>query len=871
MKILDYRLYEGINIYSHKKCAKFILDLEGYKDIPSKDIPNFNYNLINILPELKEHRCGIYEEGGFVIRLEEGTYLAHICEHTIIAIHNRLNMDVSYGKAREIKDDLYYIIFQYCYKKTAVSIANLAVDLINSLISSNPVNFQDRLEHIKTVLKEEAVGPSTEAICCAAEKRGIPVLSLGENGFYQLGYGKNGRVIEAAISPFTSCIGADISCDKLFTKRLLQEQCLPVSRGNKVNNTIELIQSAEDIGYPVVLKPQYGSKGNGVIVNIKDQETLVEKYSFLKESCKDIIIEKHCVGNDYRVCMIDYKVSAVSQRIPPFIIGNGRNTVKELIDIVNLDKLRGEDHEKPLTKIKIDDALIACINKLDYNLNTVVSEGEKVFLRDNANLSTGGIAVDCTEEICDENIEFCVRAAKTIGLDICGIDICCEDISIPLSEQEGVIIEVNAAPGIRMHHYPSFGEKRDVAGKIVDMLYKNAYESIPLISVTGTNGKTTTTRMIYHTLSQMGYTVGMTTTGGIYIGKQCIDKGDTTGLESARAVLMNRDVEAAVLETARGGIIRNGLAYGKADVGVITNITTDHLGIDGINTMEELAFVKSLVVEAVKEQGFAVLNADDYWSMKVINRVKCSLILFGKSRENPFILDNLQKGGYGIYLKEDKITVEREGKIYSLCGIDEIPITLKGKLKYNIENTMAACGALIGIEVDYCMIKKGLISFRGDEEDNPGRFNIHNFNGYTVILDYGHNIEGYKAVLSAAENIPHNRLIGVIGVPGDRLNENVCEIAKISSKYLDYIYIKEDEDKRGRKTGEIASLLEEGIIENPGKSNKYEIILDEIDALDKAMAKALPGDLIIIFFEDYDRVDNFIKSKKNCEDKENII
>lgn len=871
MKILDYRIFEGRNIYSHRKCIKLTLDLEGYKDIPSNMIPNFNYNLLKLLPELNDHHCGIYKEGGFVIRLEEGTYLAHICEHAIIALHNRLNMDVSFGKAREIKDDLYYIVFQYCYRNTALAIANFAVDIMNALVSQTPIEFEARLEHIKQIMNNEAIGPSTEAICKAAEKRGIPILPIGDSGLYQLGYGKRGRIIEAAISPYTSCIGADISCDKLLTKILLKQQCIPVATGYKVNNSIELIKLAEDIGYPVVLKPQYGSKGNGVMINIKEKKDLIKKYTLLKKTFKDIIIEEHCNGNDYRVCVIDYKVSAVSKRIPPYIIGDGTSTIKELIERLNEDELRGEDHEKPLTKIKIDDSLIDCLSKHKYDITTVIKNGERLVLRHNANLSTGGMAIDCTEEICQENIEICMRAAKAIGLDICGIDICCEDISVPLLEQKGVIIEVNAAPGIRMHHYPAVGEERDVAGNIVNMIFKDSMDSIPVVSVTGTNGKTTTTRLIYHTLTLKGYTVGMTTTGGIYIGEKCIDKGDTTGVESAKAVLFNKDVEVAVLETARGGIIRNGLAYDMADVGVITNITSDHLGVDNINSLEDLAHVKSLVVEAVKDKGYAVLNGDDYWSMQILQRVKSNKILFSKDRENNYLLENLKQGGYGIYLKDNIICVEKEGKVYKVCKVEEIPITLQGKLKHNIENAMAACGALVGLEVDYCMIRKGLMEFRGNEEDNPGRFNIHGFKNYTVVLDYGHNIEGYKAVLSSLKEIPHNRLVGIIGVPGDRLNKDVSKVGKISSQYLDYIYIKEDEDKRGRKKGEIAKLLEKGVVQNNYKSNKYEIILDEVEALNKAMTKALPGDLIIIFFENYDRVSNFINNSKMALNNESII
>lgn len=871
MKILDYKVFDGRNIYSHKKCIKLVVDLEGYKDIPSKAIAGFNYNLINILPELQEHRCGIDEEGGFVKRLKEGTYLAHICEHIIIAIQNQLGLDVYYGKAREIKDDLYYIIVQYHYEKAALASANLAIDLVNGLVENKPIDFQGRLDIIRAILDEEILGPTTEAICNAARTRGIPVMPLGRSGIFQLGYGKAGKIVEASITSNTSCIASDVSCDKLLTKQLLREQWLPVAEGDKAINSLDLIKVIEQIGYPVVLKPQYGSKGNGVKVNIKNEKELMHEYSSLKQRFEDIIVEKYYQGNDYRVCMVDYKVVAVALRIPPFVVGDGRRSVKELIGEINSDKLRGEDHEKPLTKIKIDNSLMLAINKKGYNIDSIPKEGEKLILRENANLSTGGISIDCTDIICKENIDICIRAAKTIGLDVCGIDICCRDISMPLDKQNGIILEVNAAPGLRMHHYPAFGEKRDVAGAVVDMLFKDSPTSIPVISVSGTNGKTTTTRLISHTLSLMGYKVGMTSTGGIFVGEEKIAKGDTTGPQSAKAILQNKDVAVAVLETARGGIIRDGLGYDLADVGVITNITDDHLGIDGINTMEDLAYIKALVVEAVKETGYAVLNADDYWSMSIIGRIKCNKILFSSKRENPYILQNLSEGGYGIYIDKDEIVVEKEDRIYKICKINQMPLCLQGALLYNAENAMAACGALIGASVDYCMITKGLTTFKGDEEGNPGRFNVYNYNGYKLILDYGHNIEGYKAVLKSARSLQHNRLVGIIGVPGDRMDESIYQVGKISGEFLDYIYIKEDMEKRGRKKGEIAKLLLKGVKLNKAKSKKCEIILDEVEALKKALDMANSGDLIVMFFEDYDRVKSFLKSKEAVIVKEVIV
>ncbi len=610
MKIINSIVYNGRNIHSHKKCIQLDVDLEGYSEIPSKDIKDFNKNLVEMIPILKTHRCGIDEEGGFVKRLKEGTYLAHICEHIIIAIQNILGIDVAYGKAREVEGDKYIIVYQYEYPKVGIEVAKLSVDIINSLIDNKKIGFNDRMNIIKSIIPEETIGPSALEICNAAKNLGLPVIKMGNSGFYQIGYGKQGRIIESAITNSTSCVSADISCDKLLTKELLSIQNLPVSIGKKISNVIDLLKTAEEIGYPVVLKPEFGSKGRGVILKITTEKELLKYYKRLTEDFKDILIEKYYEGDDYRVCIVGDKVVAVSKRVPPFIVGDGEKSVKELIDELNNDELRGEDHEKPLTKVKFDNELERNLSKSNYDLSSVLKSGEKLFLRQNSNLSTGGLAIDYTDVISEENKEICIRAAKAIGLDICGVDVCTTDITKSLMN-DGAIIEVNAAPGLRMHSYPSEGIRRNIGSHIINLMYNNNPKNIPVVAITGTNGKTTTTRIINSTLSRMGYCVGMTSTDGIYINGKCIDVGDDTGFESAKCILFNKDVDIAVLETARGGIIKKGLAYDLADVAVITNITDDHLGIDNINSMEELCKVKSLVAEAVKKDGNVIINAED--------------------------------------------------------------------------------------------------------------------------------------------------------------------------------------------------------------------------------------------------------------------
>ena len=868
MKIKNQKIFEGRNIYSHKKCIRLDVDLCGYSDTPSKDIEGFNEGLLKMLPELKTHRCGIDEEGGFVKRLKEGTYLSHICEHIIIAIQNKLGIDVSYGKSREIKGDFYYIIFQYEYKAVGIESARLSIDIINSLISGIKFDFDKRMKLLTEILNNEIIGPSTLAIKNAALRYNLPVFEIGDSGFYQIGYGKQGRMIEATIGANTSCISTDIASDKMLTKELLIQQNIPVADGAKIYNAISLLKEGERIGYPLVIKPRFGSKGNGVALNLKSDKELIKAYNYLKDIHNELMIERYVEGNDYRVCVVNYNVVAVSLRIPPFIIGDGKNNIKNLIRILNSDSKRGYDHEKPLTKIKIDDSLLKFLEKQNMNLLTIPERGKKIKLRENANLSTGGIAIDCTDKISEENKKICIRAAQTIGLDICGIDIKTTDIEKSLHEN-GVIMEINAAPGIRMHHYPTEGRVRDVGEAILKLQYNGVPHNIPVVSITGTNGKTTTTRLISHVLKSMGYTVGMTSTEGTYIDGECIQTGDNSGYYSAKTVLLNKNVEVAVLETARGGIIRNGLAYDLADVAVITNITEDHIGIDGIEDMKELSKVKALVGEAVKKDGYVVINADDEWSIKILDRIKNEKIFFSMNNENEIIKKAINEGKIAIYVKDNYLYANNNKREYKIIGIKNIPITLDGVLEFNIQNVMAACGALIGMGIDYCMIAKGFKTFKLNENYNLGRFNIYDLNGVKIILDYGHNIEGYRAVLKCLKKIKNKRVIGVIGIPGDRNDNMALSVGKLCGKYIDKIYIKEDGDKRGRKKEEMARLLEKGVLLSREKKF-YKIILDEKEALKEALKTSLKGDIIVVFYEKLQPLIDVINEYKIETIKDNL-
>lgn len=860
MKIVSQRIFKGRNIYSHKKVMRIDVDLEGFCEKPSKDIDGFNENLIKFIPELYEHRCGIDEEHGFYIRLVEGTYLAHICEHIVIALQNRLGIDVAYGKAREIEGDRYYLIFQYQYENVGLAIVRLAVDLINSLIAKVEINLEARLDIIKEIMKSEMMGPSTEAIYNEAISRGLPVTHLG-SGIYQIGYGKKSKVFGATIGSNTKCIAADIASDKLLSKRILEMNSIPVARGYKVNDTVSLLKCAEKISYPVVLKPQFGCHGTGVVVNITNEVELLKAYKDLREKTEDILVEEYVEGKDYRVCVVDYKVVAVSLRTPPYVKGDGVKTIKKLIDELNNDDLRGDDHEKPLTKIKLDKELDQVLSRHKKNLNTVPAEGEKVYLRGNANISTGGLAEDCTDIISQENIDICERAAKAIGLDICGIDISTNNIAKSLDDY-GVIIEINAAPGIRMHEFPTGGKRREVAKNILDTMYKGDVSNIPIVSVTGTNGKTTTTRLISYVISLIGYTVGMTSTDGVVVGNKFIHKGDDTGFESAMSVLMNKDVDVAVLETARGGIVKKGLAYDVADVGVITNLTEDHLGVDGINTMEELGFVKSLVVEAVKEDGYAVINGDDKYCELFLKRARAKTIVFSRDKNNKYIQENRAKGYPVVYEEDNFIIVENRNKVYKICDVRYMPLTMNGKLKHNIYNSLAACAALVGMGIDYVMISKGFLEFKSDEKFNSGRFNLYNVDGRDIIFDYGHNAEGYRMIIDSLKDMGKENITGIIGVPGDRTNQSIIEIGKISGENFDKVFIKEDVDKRGRKENEVADLILKGVLESRKNSEGVITVLDEAEALERAFNESKIGDTIILFFEDHKKVLNKLNELK---------
>ena len=856
IQIHDFMIYHGRNIYSHKPIMKMVVDIGKYGSIPTNMIPGFNEILLDTFPGLKTNYCSLGYEGGFVDRLKEGTYLAHILEHVILEMQNMLGYNVTYGKTRVIEEpSVYYLAYEFMNEICGLECSKAAVFILNCFLNQEEVDITDFLKYLKKAAFESELGPSTSAIVEEAKKRGIPITRIGNESLVRLGYGRHSRMVESTLTDATSCISADISCNKQLTKQILNEHQIPVPYGKVVYSEISAQMAANQIGVPVVIKPFDGNQGKGVHLNLTKKEDIKAAFRDASKYSSGIIVEKFVTGRDFRILVVGGKVRAVSERLPASVTGDGVHTISELVDIVNQDANRGEKHEKSLTKIRLDDAAINVLKKNGMTIDTIVPPNQIIRLRENGNLSTGGTAVDYTDIIHPDNAEIAVRAANAIGIDIAGIDIVAENISQPILETGGAVVEVNTAPGIRMHLYPSAGTPRNVAKDIVDLLFPDE-ESVkfPIISVTGTNGKTTVVRLIQHILGLAGKTVGMTTTSGTFIGNTCICKGDHSGPRSARSLLSNKKIDAAVLETARGGIIREGLGYDLADIGIITNIADDHLGMDGVETLNDLAFIKSLVVEAIKSDGTAVLNALDSSTPDILEHVEATVILFHKNEKIP---EQFRTSQYiRVCTENEWLRIADGDQKIDVIQINEIPVTCGGLISCNIENCLAAVSALYALQVPIETINTGLKSFR----DNTGRFNQYELNGFRIMLDYGHNPSGYEQVILACKMFGYNRLIGIIGLPGDRPDYTVQAVGKLCAKSFNRIYVKEDIDKRGRTNGEVAELLYNSIAECGFPLQNLSISENELTALIQSISSGMQGDLIVVFYEKLEPLKEYLEA-----------
>jgi cyanophycin synthetase len=852
MEILEIRAFDGPSIYSHKPVIRLRLALGAYAERPTHVLSGFTERLLAALPGLYEHHCSRGKCGGFVERLYEGTYLGHVIEHAALEIQALLGYRVAYGKVRGTGEDgVYDVVYAYGSKEGGLEAGNVAIKMVNAFAQNEGFDLATEIEGIKQCIAKKGLGPSTAAIYDAAEKRGIPVRRIGEGSILILGHGKKQKRMQATTTQLTGSIAVDIACDKALTKNMLAEAGIPVPSGGTAVTSHEAIEIARLIGKEVVVKPCDGSKGQGVTVRILAPEDVNEAFQIARQISEKVLVEEYIKGKQYRVLVVNGNVVAAAERIAARVIGDGSHTIQELINIANQDPARGEDHEKPLTKIKIDANLQMVLKRHGYMLQTVPAKGECVYLRDSANLSTGGTAVDVTDLVHPENVRLTVRAAQRIGLDVAGIDIVAADISKPIKKHGGAIIEINAAPGIRMHHFPSRGDSRDVADAIVDMLFPRGERGrIPLIAVTGTNGKTTTTRMIGHILSAAGLQVGMTTTDGVFIGKECIMEGDTTGPDSARAVLYDPTVEVAVLETARGGMLRGGLAFKECDIAIVTNVTEDHLGQDGIEDLEDLAHVKSLVVETVSSAGYAILNADDVYTMGMARACRGKVVLFSIEEQNRAVRRHLSVGGMAFFLREGYIICATGSQWEEVIHVAEIPVTFGGIATHNLQNAIMAIAAAVCQNVSVSIIKQALKVFA----QNPGRLNLIEIENFRVMVDYGHNPAGYEALIRTLKQLNATRLVGVIAAPGDRRNDVIVNIGKIAGRGFDAIIIKEDKDLRGRIPEETAHLLRLGAAESGRAALDMKIILSEEEAVLSALENAQENDIIAICYEKYDTV-----------------
>ncbi|PMB08939.1 cyanophycin synthetase [Fischerella thermalis CCMEE 5273] len=868
MRILKIQTLRGPNYWSIRRHKLIVmrLDLENLAETPSNEIPGFYEGLVEALPSLEGHYCSPGCRGGFLMRVREGTMMGHIVEHVALELQELAGMHVGFGRTRETSTSgVYQVVFEYLNEEAGRYAGRAAVRLCQSIVDRGrypKAELEQDLQDLKDLWRDAALGPSTESIVKEAEKRGIPWMQLGARFLIQLGYGVNQKRMQATMTDNTGILGVELACDKEATKRILANAGVPVPKGTVINFLDDLPEAIEYVGgYPIVIKPLDGNHGRGITIDIQNWEEAEVAYDAARQISRSIIVERYYKGRDHRVLVVDGKVVAVAERVPAHVVGDGRSTIAELIEETNKDPNRGEGHDKVLTKIELDRTSYQLLERQGYTLDSVLAKDEICYLRATANLSTGGIAVDRTDEIHPENVWLAQRIVKIIGLDIAGIDIVTSDISRPLREVDGVIVEVNAAPGFRMHVAPSQGTPRNVAGAVIDMLFPNEQASrIPILSVTGTNGKTTTTRLLAHIYKQTGKVVGYTTTDGTYIGDYLVEVGDNTGPQSAQLILQDPTVEVAVLETARGGILRSGLAFEAANVGVVLNVAADHLGIGDIDTIDQLAHLKSVVAEAVYPDGYAVLNADDPRVAAIAERTKANIAYFTMNPESELVRNHIQKGAVAAVYENGFLSILKGDWTHRIERAENIPLTMGGRAPFMIANALAASLAAFVQNVSIEQIRAGLNTFRASVSQTPGRMNLFNLGNFHALVDYAHNPHSYEALGSFVRNWTNGDRIGVIGGPGDRRDQDFVALGKLSAEIFDYVIVKEDDDTRGRARGSAAELIIQGIKQvNP--NYEFEAILDETQAINKALDIAPENSLVVILPESVNRAIKLIKAR----------
>ena len=874
MKILKIQALRGPNIWSIRrtKLIQMRLDLEELEERPTDKIQGFRERLEALLPTLIEHRCSEGCHGGFFQRVDRGTWMGHVIEHIALEIQTLAGMNVGFGRTRETKTPgIYNVVFNYLEEKVGVYSAKAAVRIAEALIEGTEYDLSADIQKMKEIREDVRLGPSTGSIVDEAVSRDIPFLRLGRNSLIQLGAGVNQMRFQATITCKTSNIAVDIACNKEQTKKMLNEASIPVAKGDICYDTEDLEETIADIGYPIVIKPLDGNHGKGASINVTNWEDAVKGLKHAKEYSRRVIVEKFITGFDFRVLVINNEVIAAAQRVPAHVVGNGKNTIQELIDITNEDPRRGYGHENVLTEITIDKSTERLIDNAGYKLSSILSDNETLYLKSTANLSTGGTSVDVTDLMHPENVFIAERISRVIGLDICGIDIMAPNLTQSLKENGGVILEVNAAPGFRMHLAPSEGLPRNVAAPVIDMLYPPGKPSrIPIISVTGTNGKTTTTRLIAHIVKNNNYKVGFTTSDGIYIQNHMMEKGDTTGPISAEYILKDPNVEFAVLETARGGILRSGLGFKVCDIGVITNIQEDHLGISDIHDLKDLSRVKSVVVESVKKDGWAVLNGEDENCLEIAKSLSCNVALFSLDENCPAIIEHCSEGGIAAIYENGFITIKKGDWKIRVERATHIPLTMNGKAKFMIANVLAATlsAYLYGFKTEG--IKLSLATFIPSAAQTPGRMNIFEFSKFKVLIDFAHNPTSYRGIEDYLGSIDATRKIGIISGVGDRRDKDIKECAVIAARMFDHVIIRQEKHLRGRTESEIINLILEGLKEGDA-SVTHEVVSLEIEAIKHAISLAEEGTYIVALSDVIDNAIDIVQSYLDAEIEETNV